>query len=126
MALAQLAEHSHDRPDRHYRRRRALAQLAAPLPEPPILSLLSSFFFQAEDGIRDWSVTGVQTCALPIWDVVRLAVGYDALIADDVAIHPLAARVVNIRPQRRPGSKCAAPHHIGLDQRPGQIGRAHV
>src|SRR5260370_32134070 len=25
-----------------------------------------SFFFQAEDGIRDSSVTGVQTCALPI------------------------------------------------------------
>src|SRR5215213_8644108 len=25
-----------------------------------------SLFFQAEDGIRDWSVTGVQTCALPI------------------------------------------------------------
>src|SRR5262249_56624814 len=24
------------------------------------------FYFQAEDGIRDWSVTGVQTCALPI------------------------------------------------------------
>src|SRR5262249_57940588 len=24
-------------------------------------------FCQAEDGIRDWSVTGVQTCALPIW-----------------------------------------------------------
>src|SRR5438046_10470300 len=24
------------------------------------------FFFQAEDGIRFWSVTGVQTCALPI------------------------------------------------------------
>ena len=24
------------------------------------------FFFQAEDGIRDTSVTGVQTCALPI------------------------------------------------------------
>src|SRR5437016_10805491 len=24
------------------------------------------FFFQAADGIRDWSVTGVQTCALPI------------------------------------------------------------
>src|SRR5437016_4914920 len=24
------------------------------------------FFFQAEDGIRHWSVTGVQTCALPI------------------------------------------------------------
>src|SRR3989339_946847 len=27
---------------------------------------LSGFFVQAEDGIRDWSVTGVQTCALPI------------------------------------------------------------
>src|SRR5258706_495984 len=27
---------------------------------------LPIFFFQAEDGIRDWSVTGVQTCALPI------------------------------------------------------------
>src|SRR5262249_59319448 len=26
----------------------------------------SVFFLQAEDGIRDWSVTGVQTCALPI------------------------------------------------------------
>src|SRR5262249_57253314 len=26
------------------------------------------FFFQAEDGIRYWSVTGVQTCALPIYD----------------------------------------------------------
>src|SRR5437879_13815185 len=30
------------------------------------------FFFQAEDGIRDTSVTGVQTCALPI-SPVRLA-----------------------------------------------------
>src|SRR2546426_6775161 len=26
----------------------------------------SVFFFQAEDGIRDYKVTGVQTCALPI------------------------------------------------------------
>src|SRR5437660_12248312 len=26
------------------------------------------FFFQAEDGIRDGHVTGVQTCALPIFD----------------------------------------------------------
>src|ERR1039457_2574209 len=25
------------------------------------------FFFQAEDGIRDYKVTGVQTCALPIY-----------------------------------------------------------
>src|SRR5690606_40510444 len=27
---------------------------------------VGSFFFQAEDGIRDFHVTGVQTCALPI------------------------------------------------------------
>src|SRR5256885_7305356 len=27
------------------------------------------FFFQAEDGIRDYKVTGVQTCALPIFEL---------------------------------------------------------
>src|SRR5256885_7389867 len=37
------------------------------------------FFFQAEDGIRDYKVTGVQTCALPIspympsWSVMASA-----------------------------------------------------
>src|SRR5204863_6509381 len=30
------------------------------------------FFFQAEDGIRDLYVTGVQTCALPIWVALLL------------------------------------------------------
>src|SRR2546427_7861905 len=35
-----------------------------------ILVTLSFFFFQAEDGIRDLTVTGVQTCALPI-SIVR-------------------------------------------------------
>src|SRR2546422_11724172 len=28
------------------------------------------FFFQAEDGIRDVAVTGVQTCALPIYQLI--------------------------------------------------------
>src|SRR6266699_5926572 len=32
----------------------------------------SFFFFQAEDGIRDADVTGVQTCALPIFAIRRL------------------------------------------------------
>src|SRR5690606_25456972 len=32
-----------------------------------VLILSIFFFFQAEDGIRDFHVTGVQTCALPIW-----------------------------------------------------------
>src|SRR5437762_11350965 len=31
-----------------------------------VVFVLFFFFFQAEDGIRDTSVTGVQTCALPI------------------------------------------------------------
>src|SRR5699024_11721066 len=30
------------------------------------------FFFQAEDGIRDRNVTGVQTCALPIFVVIKM------------------------------------------------------
>src|SRR5690606_40839142 len=30
------------------------------------------FFFQAEDGIRDFHVTGVQTCALPILPISRM------------------------------------------------------
>src|SRR6266576_4062509 len=33
------------------------------------------FFFQAEDGIRDLYVTGVQTCALPILAAVQDALG---------------------------------------------------
>src|SRR5256885_7466603 len=40
-----------------------------------VLAILLFFFFQAEDGIRDYKVTGVQTCALPIWagaDLQRL------------------------------------------------------
>src|SRR5205823_11999982 len=36
-----------------------------------ILRFFYFFFFQAEDGIRDKLVTGVQTCALPIWQECR-------------------------------------------------------
>src|SRR5216684_5604852 len=35
--------------------------------------LLCFFFFQAEDGIRDVAVTGVQTCALPISTLARIS-----------------------------------------------------
>src|SRR5256885_5304977 len=38
-----------------------------------VISLLFFFFFQAEDGIRDYKVTGVQTCALPICSQRMLA-----------------------------------------------------
>src|SRR5207249_10713710 len=35
--------------------------------ETQVIVIVSIFFFQAEDGIRDRNVTGVQTCALPIY-----------------------------------------------------------
>src|SRR5690349_23652000 len=35
--------------------------------------MFCSFFFQAEDGIRDLYVTGVQTCALPIFPGLAFA-----------------------------------------------------
>src|SRR2546430_11679789 len=34
----------------------------------PRFTFIFFFFFQAEDGIRDLTVTGVQTCALPIFE----------------------------------------------------------
>src|SRR2546427_9204362 len=59
--------------------------------------MLFFFFFQAEDGIRDLTVTGVQTCALPIcarvlgiwllawlaYRVVRLAARRIEMAVDD-------------------------------------------
>src|SRR5699024_11929820 len=40
--------------------------ITRPTSSNPASSRYESFFFQAEDGIRDRNVTGVQTCALPI------------------------------------------------------------
>src|SRR2546430_11755872 len=53
------------------------------------LFVLSFFFFQAEDGIRDLTVTGVQTCALPIYAAVRA----DA----DHPVGALASRIARAR-----------------------------
>src|SRR5438034_7290400 len=49
------------------------------------MSFLFFFFFQAEDGIRDHCVTGVQTCALPIYEAaLRMAkAGTWLVCADD-------------------------------------------
>src|SRR2546426_4680313 len=46
------------------------------------------FFFQAEDGIRDYKVTGVQTCALPILDTGLAGIheGGTAFRMDDVPL----------------------------------------
>src|SRR2546426_9093495 len=46
------------------------------------------FFFQAEDGIRDYKVTGVQTCALPIWVSCQsrwIALSSEIPVSDDGA-----------------------------------------
>ena len=42
------------------------------------------FFFQAEDGIRDTSVTGVQTCALPISTMQEMKLSCETPISIDV------------------------------------------
>src|SRR5206468_7094811 len=59
------------------------------------------FFFQAEDGIRDLIVTGVQTCALPISLLVALGVNrirgkmvYRALYFAPVVTSSVAIAVV--------------------------------
>src|SRR5205807_3840479 len=44
------------------------------------LLLFFFFFFQAEDGIRDYKVTGVQTCALPISSAYCFMAPYSAII----------------------------------------------
>src|SRR5688500_17051540 len=46
------------------------AQLVIDALTPSVPYLFLGFFFQAEDGIRDYKVTGVQTCALPISKLV--------------------------------------------------------
>src|SRR5699024_2071077 len=43
-------------------------------------SVVSSVFFQAEDGIRGRNVTGVQTCALPILFAIMTKVGFYSLL----------------------------------------------
>src|SRR2546430_7780778 len=58
------------------------------------------FFFQAEDGIRDLTVTGVQTCALPISPGERSRVPHgvrNLVDGRDVSEQPLARYARSIR-----------------------------
>src|SRR5687767_15715821 len=52
-----------------------------------MIAVIHFFFFQAEDGIRDKLVTGVQTCALPIWfirkEMATEAQTQSVLLVDD-------------------------------------------
>src|SRR5256885_4697982 len=57
-----------------------------------VCASLVFFFFQAEDGIRDYKVTGVQTCALPIWRLVALLAGSAMLLTLAVLPAPGTAR----------------------------------
>ena len=77
------------------------------------------FFFQAEDGIRDWSVTGVQTCALPIynvwrwWEVVLSA--FVMLVIPPLTAVLVSLPVIDVRSEeRRVGKECRSrwsPYH---------------
>src|SRR5699024_7296365 len=64
----------------------------------------SSFFFRAEDGIRARNVTGVQTCALPIFSetvpdgtVVEFLADYEQVVGKDGTIYqPLTEKEINL------------------------------
>src|SRR2546430_5918905 len=82
--------------------------------------LLFFFFFQAEDGIRDLTVTGVQTCALPISDPViwrtHMLTGLCRLVDAQVGM------AGDVRPPGAGGSlQPAPPVEVGWDS---EIGRA--
>src|SRR5256885_7483600 len=68
------------------------------------------FFFQAEDGIRDYKVTGVQTCALPI----SLQVTRPLADRGELALAELDARggdiLLQVRHRRGAGD---GQHHRG-------------
>src|SRR2546430_12130599 len=85
------------------------------------LAFLFVFFFQAEDGIRDLTVTGVQTCALPILHAQgrRVALLRRRLLWAGHAHgrrreRAVAAQVVRRSEERRVGKECRSrwsPYH---------------
>src|SRR5688500_400283 len=85
-----------------------------------ILSFLFIFFFfQAEDGIRDYKVTGVQTCALPISCVSYLlddTTGEALWLTDERALAPSTRRLLPATTVREPDARLspwAAPAQAG-------------
>src|SRR2546426_6175733 len=86
------------------------------------MSYLTFFFFQAEDGIRDYKVTGVQTCALPISEFLTAVCGGMQLMpglpnhpaGERVDVDPETGRIVGRSEERRVGKECRSrwsPYH---------------
>src|SRR5258708_27030499 len=82
-------------PDCQRRRWRGISAEVSVCKSGPVESFNLFFFFQAEDGIRDDLVTGVQTCALPIL-CLRERAGKlrvnPAQFPEAAAIHSLVSR----------------------------------
>src|SRR5699024_12843627 len=85
--------------------------------------VVSFFFFQAEDGIRDRNVTGVQTCALPIWPPVggRLLDTEPLALPDRETVHalvpPQLVTGVRIHHRSRPNADTCAEEGSGVTGR---------
>src|SRR5438046_8613576 len=85
----------------------------------PLVSTLL-FFFQAEDGIRDWSVTGVQTCALPIYLLAALDRAHQLLgqlddrLVEEHVRRPVRELALDGPDDRRVG--VAEQHRAGAEQ----------
>src|SRR6516165_1063888 len=82
------------------------------------------FFFQAEDGIRDLTVTGVQTCALPISQGVLSAYPFDVARAT-VTCEPIPLAQSVGADDGTYRSAFSASTTI-LAYRPGAIDRRHL
>src|SRR5437764_2898985 len=83
------------------------------------------FFFQAEDGIRDTSVTGVQTCALPIsWLSRRLPHGIDRCGRYADRMDDARDRTARRHPRDLSGPRHLPGASRRLRLRGGEIGRA--
>src|SRR5256885_6378611 len=81
------------------------------------------FFFQAEDGIRDYKVTGVQTCALPILDArITARINQAAGGGTDVLAEFFHIRVIVQPKYAVEFLGCVRP--LDRDMRGAEIGRA--
>src|SRR5260370_21638184 len=68
------------------------------------------FFFQAEDGIRDSSVTGVQTCALPISSRnLSLCTKPSRLVTGRLYPNYLSSMSISLDGSENSGSKATGP-----------------